>query len=101
MPRRERVGRPDGSPYSADPRRRYRELVADGKLGAPGSELARRYAAMGGRHPRRRPVDLPPELREVLLVHRELGPLLHEHEREVERLRDRADRLSRVARGLR
>jgi hypothetical protein len=37
----------------------------------------------------------------VLIAHRDLGPLLLEHEREVERLRDRADRLRRVANGLR
>lgn len=41
--------RPDGSEYSKDPKIRHQELVADGKLGAKGSELARQNGAKGGR----------------------------------------------------
>jgi len=98
---RERVGRPSGEPYSSDARTRYAQLVADGRLGAPGSELARRNAARGGRRPRRPPVDVDSDLRAVLLAHPQLRAHLLDHERDAERLRARADRLRRVAHGLR
>ena len=54
--KRERKTRPDGSFYSSDPKERYQQLIEDGKIGAPGSEMAREHGARGGR-PRKVPVS--------------------------------------------
>lgn len=48
-PQREKKQRPNGGYYSSDPKERYAQLIEDGKVGAPGSELARQNGAKGGR----------------------------------------------------
>ncbi len=48
-PDRSKKLRPDGTEYSKDPKERHQQLIADGKLGAKGSELARQQGRLGGR----------------------------------------------------
>lgn len=56
--RKPRSKRPDGTEYSSDPKERHAQLVADGKLGAKGSELAKEHGKRGGRPRKPRAAEL-------------------------------------------